>query len=147
MVPAPEAPPEKSVNRSSWQRSPWQRLGAPLLLGALGLALLAGVPSPCPVAFLLGVPCPSCGLTRAARAALQLDFAGATHVHPLWFVVLPALGAFVAIEVGSYVVRGRAFGLDKRRSVRVVFGTIIVLLVVVWVARFFGAFGGPVPIR
>lgn len=143
MVPPPDSPPHKS----RWNRLPWQRIGAPLALAGVAVALWAGVPSPCPVAFFLGVPCPSCGMTRAARAAIALDFAGATHAHPLWFIVLPALGAFVAIELGSYVVRGRGVGLDRTKAARVVFGAIIALLVVVWIARFFGAFGGPVPLH
>lgn len=123
-----------------------RRLAAPAALLAAAALVLWIVPWPCPVRFVFGIPCPSCGMTRAARAALSLDFAGATHAHPLWFVVLPALGAFAALELGSYVVRGRTFGLDRRRAVRLVATGIVVLLVCVWIARFFGAFGGPVPV-
>jgi hypothetical protein len=121
-------------------------LGAPLALAAVAVLILWALPSPCPIRFVLGVPCPSCGLTRAARAALSLDFAAATRAHPLWFIALPALGAFVAAEVGTYVVRGRALGLERQRSVRAAFSVLIFALIAVWIARFFGAFGGPVPV-
>jgi len=85
-------------------------------------------------------------MTRAARAALSLDFASATRVHPLWFIVLPALALYAAIELGAYVVRGRSFGLAQHKAVRVATGVIVALLICVWIARFFGAFGGPVKV-
>jgi hypothetical protein len=85
-------------------------------------------------------------MTRAARAALALDFQTATRMHPLWFVVLPALGAFAAIELGAYVARGRSFGLGRSKPVRVAAGVLVALLISVWIARFFGAFGGPVAV-
>jgi hypothetical protein len=85
-------------------------------------------------------------LTRAARSALTLDFGGATRAHPLWFIALPALAAFVIAEVGTYVVRGRALGLERQRAVRLAFAILMFALIAVWIARFFGAFGGPVPV-
>ena len=42
----------------------------------------------------LGVHCPGCGLTRAAHALLNGDFAQAVAYHPFALVALP-LGAFV----------------------------------------------------
>lgn len=119
---------------------------APAALLALAGVLLWGIPSPCPIRFAFGIPCPSCGLTRAARAALSLDFAAATHAHPLWFVVLPALAIYLAVELASFVLTGHSRGLDRRRGIRIAFGAIMVLLVCVWIARFFGAFGGPAPV-
>src|SRR5262249_27662181 len=46
-----------------------------LLLCGLALLLLAGLPWPCPLKLVTGLPCPTCGMTRAARAALHGDFA------------------------------------------------------------------------
>jgi hypothetical protein len=119
---------------------------APASLLALAAILLWGIPSPCPLRFVFGIPCPSCGMTRAARAALAFDFAGATRAHPLWFIVLPAVALFAGIESGAYALRGRTLGLDRMRSVRVAALAIVILLVGVWIARFFGAFGGPSPV-
>lgn len=98
------------------------------------------------MAFAFGIPCPSCGLTRAARAALSFDFGAATRAHPLWFIVLPALAVYLALEVGSFVLRGHTLGLDRQRGVRVGFVALIAVLVCVWIARFLGAFGGPAPV-
>lgn len=113
---------------------------------AFVVAIMWVVPWPCPVRFVLGIPCPSCGLTRAARAAVTLHFADATRIHPLWFVVLPALGAWIVAELGAFVVRGRALGLERRRWFQITAGLILGALIWVWIARFLGAFGGPVAI-
>jgi hypothetical protein len=34
----------------------------------------------------LGIPCPSCGITRAYKLFFQGDLAGAFHMHPLFFI-------------------------------------------------------------
>src|SRR5262249_38274475 len=48
-------------------------------LMAVGAALLfvTSLPAVCPMRLILHVPCPSCGLTRAARLVASGDFAGA----------------------------------------------------------------------
>ncbi len=46
-----------------------------------GLYILCGIP--CPIAYFLGVPCPTCGVTRALFALLQGDFQGYLHYHAL----------------------------------------------------------------
>ncbi|MBR5498303.1 MAG: DUF2752 domain-containing protein [Clostridia bacterium] len=47
----------------------------------------------CPVRWLTGICCPSCGMSRAAFSLLRLDFSSAVYYHPLVFC-LPA-GAVV----------------------------------------------------
>jgi len=42
----------------------------------------------CPIYSFFGVPCPGCGMTRALRAALTLDFSKAFYYHPLFWLVL-----------------------------------------------------------
>jgi Protein of unknown function (DUF2752) len=126
-----------------------RRLGALAVLAVIGGLLFfapqLGVKWPCPVYTILHVPCPSCGLTRAVRLVAHGDFAAATRMHPLWFVVLPFLTAVVATELFGYL-RGEAWGGAGRvRAIRAAgYGT-VALLVVVWIARFLGAFGGPCP--
>ena len=41
----------------------------------------------CPSRVLFGFACPGCGMTRAVRAALQLDFSLAFESHPLVFLL------------------------------------------------------------
>lgn len=45
----------------------------------------------CPSKVLFGIPCPGCGLTRAHKAALQLNFKEAFSYHPLFPVAIPTL--------------------------------------------------------
>jgi len=77
--------------------------------------------------------------------AVAGDFAGATHMHPLWFLVLPYVGALCAVHLGHYLLRGRLATIEQP-SVRRAGYALLTLLVVVWIARFLGAFGGPCPV-
>ncbi|MDI1430085.1 DUF2752 domain-containing protein [Polyangium sorediatum] len=109
-------------------------------LPALSIAsLLALLPqSTCILHLTLGLPCPACGLTRAALALLRLDLAAATTFHPL---ALPlALVAIATVFAALFLddARWERFGRD-------VAGGSGVALVVVWALRFLGLFGGPVP--
>lgn len=54
-----------------------------LFLGIVTFYLLVG----CPSRVLFGFACPGCGMSRAVRAALQLDFLLALESHPLVFLL------------------------------------------------------------
>jgi hypothetical protein len=116
------------------------------ILGVLAFAAAPWIPSACPMRLVLHVPCPSCGLTRAARSLLHGDIAGATHLHPLWWVVFPYLGALAALEAWTYVTTGEKGKWTRRPLVQKLGFGILGALVVVWGARELGAFGGPVAI-
>lgn len=51
--------------------------------------LLEGIGITCPIKFFTGVSCAGCGMSRAWRAALGLDFAAAFAYHPLWLLPIP----------------------------------------------------------
>jgi hypothetical protein len=120
----------------------------------VGLALIAfvvgevGGISTCPTAGLFGVPCPSCGLTRATVALLTGRWREALGFHPLVVVVLPAL----TIAALGPIVRTHPNAPAWLRSPRMTWlaGASAVLVglaaVVIWIARFFGALGGPVAV-
>jgi hypothetical protein len=124
-----------------------RRAATPLgLVGVVAILFFApfGVKWPCPLKVLTGLPCPTCGMTRAARLVAHGDFAGATHMHPLWFVVLPLVLVAGAIELGGFARTGAWGAAAKVPALTYAAYAAVLLLVVVWVARFFGAFGGPV---
>jgi hypothetical protein len=121
-----------------------------LILGALGLAVWSDFPL-CPMAGTFGVPCPGCGLTRATLALLYGDVRSALHFHPLVWLMAPLFIGFVATAILE-LVRPRAKPartprLDwSSRGVTVVGVVLLVAMLSVWLLRFAGYFGGPVPV-
>jgi len=133
--------------RTSRARRSFPDAGPAILVGLALLFAFTPLSWPCPTATLFGVPCPMCGMTRATRLLLHGDVAGATHMHPLWPVILPAIAIAMMAEVVGYARTGAWGKARTLRASRPIAITIVALLVAVWVARFFGAFGGPVPVR
>jgi len=122
---------------------------ARLALGAslFGAAIALNIPL-CPFAILTRHPCPGCGLTRATLALLQGHLGEALHLHPLSVVVSPLVAAGLVYNGWSYVKQGRFWAAEGKQG-RWVTGMAAVLAAVmlgVWIARFSGAFGGPVPV-
>jgi hypothetical protein len=123
-------------------------LGALLLLALGAAGALLGVVR-CPIALVLGIPCPSCGTTRAARAMLALDFEGAFRVHPIAPVVLGCLSLLAARGVWLIRKNGHARDLGEGRLGRALMGLLVVAAaaeVLVWTVRWFGFLGGPVAV-
>src|SRR5688572_23240934 len=105
------------------------------------LAALLVLPWPCPLRTLVAVPCPTCGMTRATRLALAGDYRAALAMHPLVFVVVPLVAAFLALEMVGYL-RSGSWGASARpRYGRALVVGVAALMFVVWIARFCGAFG------
>ncbi len=117
------------------------RLG--IMLAPLAVAVVLAVPI-CPSALLAGVPCPGCGLTRAALALSQGDLAGATALNPLAIVVVPLLGGAAAHAAWRYVWRGRVEP-NRWHADKILIASMIALTAV-WLARWAGYFGGPVSV-
>ena len=124
---------------------------AAIFVSALGgiTYLLASAGVPCGFAHMFHVPCPGCGSTRAMLALATGDLHGLVRYNPLApfmtaLVVALALQALASLlatgtfrRVGDGVV-----GTLVSRGVMVV----AALEVLVWVARFGGFLGGPVPV-
>ena len=109
--------------------------GVVLIIGGL----LALIPYPtCLFRLFAGIPCPACGLTRAGLAIMRGDIVQATAWHPLslGLVVLFVAAVAVALLATDAVWHG---------FVRIATFGSAVTLVGVWVLRFLGLFGGPVP--
>ena len=87
-------------------------------------------------------------MTRATLSALHGDWSAAFHYHPLVFLVVPLVGLYVGAHAISYIRHGSS-NVDQSLTgpVATTFVVIVALLLLgVWIARFFGAFGGPVPV-
>ncbi len=110
------------------------------------LVLFDVIPWRCPVAAFAGVPCPTCGVTRAVGAALHGDVRTAFHLHPLWTFIVIVVGAIVVAEVASFIQSGGFRDYVGRSALHRAGLGLSVLLFVLWAIRFLGAFGGPAPV-
>jgi hypothetical protein len=121
-------------------------VAAAILAGAAAVVFLR-VPL-CPMALLLHVPCPGCGLTRAAFLLAHGELRAATQVHPLSMVLVPVLALFALRAAYGYVASGAVRIPDDVVGRPAKIGSAVLLAVVigVWVARFCGMFGGPVAV-
>jgi hypothetical protein len=108
----------------------------------LGLAVFGGVPL-CPSAAVLRTPCPGCGLTRATLAMLQGRWDAMLALNPAAPLVVPLVSGVVAWILLRYVTRGDT---AMPRWLAWPMGLAFAVLMIVWVARQFGALGGPVPV-
>lgn len=117
------------------------------VLGALGGAVALRIPL-CPFALLTRQPCPGCGLTRATLALLGGHVHEAIHLHPLVFIVTPVIGVAFTYNALAYVRRGEWFASERLGGRWITRAWIVlgVAMVTLWLARFFGALGGPVPV-
>jgi hypothetical protein len=118
-----------------------------LLAALLGALVALGVPL-CPFAIVTRIPCPGCGLTRATLALLHGHVDEALRFHPLSVVVAPLVVGGFGYNAVMYVLRGRWAAAESSQGRWVTVFAIVVgtAMVGVWIARFFGAFGGPVPV-
>jgi hypothetical protein len=113
----------------------------------LALAVLASPVKLCVVAALVHVPCPGCGLTRAAFAMARGDLARAFALHPLSLVLCPMLAWIATSHALRYVRTGSAWTDAPTSRVReLTLAALALLLLVVWIVRFFGLLGGPASI-
>ncbi|MCL2699370.1 MAG: DUF2752 domain-containing protein [Defluviitaleaceae bacterium] len=103
-----------------------------LALAAVGVLALAAERlffiNICPVYSLIGIPCPSCGMTRAWISALRGDLRMALGYHPLFWII-PLL-PFLAVD-------NKRFNKFAKTAAVV----ILVLFIVVWMVRMAAFFG------
>jgi hypothetical protein len=129
-------------------RSTIERAGIVGTLSALGIAVLFSPFKLCLMALVLRLPCPGCGMTRAAMALAQGDFARAVALHPLSPVMAPLMAGVLVRQAVAYVRTGAKFGTGPvPRPLELLAAMMALLLIAVWVARFFGFFGGPVDLH
>lgn len=104
----------------------------------------------CPMATVLGIPCPGCGLTRATLALLHGNIRAAFALHPLVFVLAPLFAAAITSAAFGYV-RGPRLQRTPNlwfasRSATLIATVLLVATLGVWAARFLGYLGGPAPV-
>jgi hypothetical protein len=120
---------------------------------AAGLAvfgtLLWAKAIPCAFATLTHHPCPGCGSTRAVLALVRGDLGGVLRTNPFGPLMAGVIAVLVYQAITSMLFDGDfrrvASGRSGKALTRFVVG-VVALETVLWIARFCGAFGGPVPV-
>ncbi|HEX3597754.1 MAG TPA: DUF2752 domain-containing protein [Polyangiaceae bacterium] len=110
------------------------------MTAALAVAAVLRVPL-CPFALAFGIPCPGCGLCRATGFLLIGHVRAALAVHPLVLVALPG-----AVALALHATSPRPPPARREVAMTALSAVLLVALLAVWLARFAGAFGGPVPL-
>jgi hypothetical protein len=96
------------------------------VIGAVSIAYASVTGrSICPFLNITGIPCPSCGMTRACLRAARLDFRGAFEFHPLFWVI-PVIPLLSFINERGWI---------RERALSRCYIGLAVLTVVVWVVR------------
>lgn len=83
---------KRSCHKGLYSVPLWKIVISLVAIAAGGLILYIG--PPCLILSVFGVPCPTCGMTRAWLAALHLDFKTAFAMHPLFWSI-PILGVYI----------------------------------------------------
>ena len=101
--------------------------------GAVGLLGLDRLPfSVCLFKAFTGLPCPTCGSTRAVGRLVHLDLAGALLMNPLTTLAVAVLALWAVADFGL-LARGRGLDLEMGRPLgRVVRGLAVAAVVVNW---------------
>jgi hypothetical protein len=125
------------------------RAGVVVLLWLLAALPLALGWQRCTFATLLHRPCPGCGMTRAVRLLQGGEVAASLRMHPLALPVVAA-GALIALStVWATLGAGTPLYFYRQRLGRcaLVFAlAVYAAAIVLWIARWFGFLGGPVPV-
>ncbi len=98
----------------------------------------------CPTRFVLGLPCPGCGFTRATNALLHGQPLSAWLYHPLVFVLLPLLSVIAYQETWRALKPARSGGLPRLLDAIPgrVWAGIGLVMIAVWGLRLSGYLGG-----
>lgn len=124
---------------------------AALFVAALAglFSLLASSHVPCGFALIFHIPCPGCGSTRAMLALASGDLHAFVRYNPLAPFMTVLIVILMVQALASLLVTGtfRRVG-DGKVGMLVSRGALVIasLEVVLWLARFGGLLGGPVPV-
>jgi hypothetical protein len=129
----------RRIERAAAVAGVWIASALPAALGA----------QRCVIATLWHVPCPGCGITRALRLLADGQVGASLRMHPLAVPVLLGGTLLMVSTVWATVTLGSPIRLHRSRFGRIaiavaaaVYGATLAL----WALRWFGCFGGPVPV-
>ena len=135
----PPVPRGRRTARAAAVGAAWAAGAMPALLGR----------QRCAVAALLHRPCPGCGMTRAIELLAAGEARTSLRLHPLAVPALLVAVSFAAATVVTTLRLGSPLRTHRTRAGRAAIVAAVLVYgaaVVLWAARWFGWFGGPVPV-
>jgi hypothetical protein len=106
-----------------------------LLIGGISIVGHQAHIGICPLRRLTGIPCPTCGTTRAVLALLRGDWSAAFTSNPLASGLALAAGLYAVIAAALFLVKGKIPVLQcTRRGWMLILGTGLLLAVLNWIA-------------
>ncbi len=103
----------------------------------------------CAIATLFHVPCPGCGMTRALRLLGTGNVDASLRMHPLALPVVMAGSTLLLATIWATLATGTPLLLHRSCFGRAAIGVmalVYTLAAALWVLRWLGHFGGPVPV-
>lgn len=123
----------------------WRAALLAFLFAAVMRVLFAGLIR-CPLARLAHVPCPMCGSVRTVHAVFDENWRGVWTGNPPALLVVVVIGLLGVRALYVMYRDGDLRQLTNGHSgfaLMVALSSLMVIEVALWVARFFGCFGGP----
>ena len=111
------------------------KLGILLVLGLL-LGIWYWLDLPCVFRWFTGIPCITCGMTRAWLAAFRLELSVAFRQHPMFWSI--------PVIVLYFLCDGKVFA-NPKANIRIPL-SIVAGLLLCWLARVFGFSGSLLPL-
>jgi hypothetical protein len=138
---------------ASWLR-PRLRVRVLRALAVAGIWAVALLPAAlgwqrCTFATLVHRPCPGCGMTRAMHLLLAGHVESSLRMHPFALPVLGVWLLFMASTVYATWTADTPLAFYKGRFGRSALAAMVVVYaatLALWILRWFGLFGGPVPV-
>jgi hypothetical protein len=103
--------------------------------GAVAATALLPIHGECGFRFLVGAPCPGCGMTRACLALARGDVAGSLVLHPLALPLVAAALAALALAIREGATGRPVFREFAERRGTALALAFVAALVLVWAVR------------
>ena len=103
----------------------------------------------CIVAAVFHVPCPGCGMTRAVMLLASGNVQASLRMHPLAVPSVVAGMALIASTIATTFATGNPTLIYRSRAGQAaiaLFAAVYAAVLALWILRWFGFAGGPVPV-
>ncbi len=122
-------------------RALWWLAVVLLAAAALRMGLADWLPNTCPLRRLTGIPCATCGMTRAAAALCHGELARASAFNIAAVPLALLLGAWMALVAWEAITDRAIIRPVWRRCGTVVTWLLVVLMLAAWIANLHRHFG------